>query len=80
MSGSPAPHGRALLVALTPDSRAALGAHEREITRLAYRTVGNLAGPNGHPPGILARGPSRGIDDAGTSTSGTTRGRRIFFW
>jgi pSer/pThr/pTyr-binding forkhead associated (FHA) protein len=35
--GSPAPHGRAMLVALTPEAYAALGAHEREITRVPYR-------------------------------------------
>lgn len=37
MSGSPAPHGRAMLVALTPEAHAALGAREREITRFPYR-------------------------------------------
>jgi pSer/pThr/pTyr-binding forkhead associated (FHA) protein len=37
VSGSPAPHGRAMLVALTPEAYAALGAHERELTRLPYR-------------------------------------------
>ena len=37
MSGSPAPHGRAMLVALTPEAYAALGAREREITRFPYR-------------------------------------------
>lgn len=37
MSGSPAPHGRARLLALTPEACAALGAHEREITRWPYR-------------------------------------------
>jgi len=31
--GSPAPQGRALLVALTPESRIALGAPERDIAR-----------------------------------------------
>ncbi len=37
MSGSPAPHSRAMLVALTPEAYAALGAREREITRFPYR-------------------------------------------
>jgi pSer/pThr/pTyr-binding forkhead associated (FHA) protein len=37
MSGSPAPHGRAMLVALTPEAHAALGARELEITRFPYR-------------------------------------------
>jgi pSer/pThr/pTyr-binding forkhead associated (FHA) protein len=37
MSGSPAPHGRAMLVALTPEAHASLGAREREITRFPYR-------------------------------------------
>jgi predicted component of type VI protein secretion system len=37
MPGSPAPHGRAMLVALTPEAYAALGAREREITRFPYR-------------------------------------------
>lgn len=37
MSGSPAPHGRAMLVALTPEAYVALGAREREITRFPYR-------------------------------------------
>jgi hypothetical protein len=41
VSGSPAPHGRAMLVALTPEASAALGAHERKITRFPYRL-----GPN----------------------------------
>ena len=80
MSGSSAPHGRALLVALTPESRAALGAHEREITRLPYRVGRESRGTQRTPPRILARGLSRGIDEAGTSTSGTTSRRRIFFW
>jgi len=37
VSGSPAPHGRVLLVALTPESRAALGAPQVEIERFPYR-------------------------------------------
>lgn len=37
MSGSLAAHGRAMLAALTPESHAALGAREREITRFPYR-------------------------------------------
>ena len=37
MSESPAPHGRVLLVALTPESRTALGASQTEIQRLPYR-------------------------------------------
>lgn len=37
MSGSPAPHGRVLLVALTPESRAALGAREASIERFPHR-------------------------------------------
>ena len=37
MSGSPARHGRSMLVALTPEAYAALGAREREITRFPYR-------------------------------------------
>ena len=37
MSGSPAPHDRAMLVALTPEAAAALGAHKRTITRFPYR-------------------------------------------
>lgn len=37
MSGSPAPHGRVLLVALTPESRTALGASQTEIERFPYR-------------------------------------------
>jgi pSer/pThr/pTyr-binding forkhead associated (FHA) protein len=37
VSGSPAPHGRVLLVALTPESRAALGAAQAEIERFPYR-------------------------------------------
>ena len=36
MSGSLAAHGRAMLAALTPESHAALGAREREITRFPY--------------------------------------------
>jgi pSer/pThr/pTyr-binding forkhead associated (FHA) protein len=37
VSESPAPHGRVLLVALTPESRTALGASQTEIQRLPYR-------------------------------------------
>jgi len=37
VSGSPAPHGRAMLVALTSEAYAALGAREREITGFPYR-------------------------------------------
>jgi pSer/pThr/pTyr-binding forkhead associated (FHA) protein len=37
MSGSPAPQGRALLVPLTPESRAAVGAPQAEIERFPYR-------------------------------------------
>jgi pSer/pThr/pTyr-binding forkhead associated (FHA) protein len=37
VSGSPAPHGRVLLVALTPESRTALGASQTEIERFPYR-------------------------------------------
>jgi pSer/pThr/pTyr-binding forkhead associated (FHA) protein len=37
VSGSPAPHGRALLVALTPEAYAALGARELEITSFPFR-------------------------------------------
>jgi len=37
VSGSPAPHDRAMLVALTPEASAALGAHQRTITRFPYR-------------------------------------------
>jgi pSer/pThr/pTyr-binding forkhead associated (FHA) protein len=37
VSGSPAPHGRVRLVALTPESRAALGAPQAEIERFPYR-------------------------------------------
>lgn len=37
MSGSLAPHGRAMLVAITPEAYAALGAREREIASFPYR-------------------------------------------
>jgi len=37
MSASPASHGRVLLVALTPESRTALGASRAEIERFPYR-------------------------------------------
>jgi pSer/pThr/pTyr-binding forkhead associated (FHA) protein len=37
VSGSPVPHGRVLVVALTPESRAALGAAEAQIERFPYR-------------------------------------------
>jgi pSer/pThr/pTyr-binding forkhead associated (FHA) protein len=37
VSGSPAPHGRVLLVALTPESRTVLGASQTEIERFPYR-------------------------------------------
>lgn len=53
MFGSPAPHGRALLVALTPESGAALGAHEREITRLPYRVGRESRGTQRTPRGFV---------------------------
>ena len=37
MSGPSAPQGRAMLVALTPEAFAALGARERDIIRFPYR-------------------------------------------
>ena len=53
MSGSPAPHGRVLLVALTPESRAALGAPEREITSFPYRVGRESRGIQPTPHGFV---------------------------
>lgn len=53
MTGSPAPQGRALLVALTPESRIALGAPEREITRLPYRVGRESRGLLRTPHGVI---------------------------
>jgi len=52
VSGSYAPHGRALLVAPTLESRAALGAHKREITRLPYRVGRESRGTQRTPRGF----------------------------
>ena len=53
MTGSPAPQGRALLVALTPESRIALGAPEREITRFPYRVGRESRGVQRTPHGVI---------------------------
>jgi len=53
VSGSPAPNGRVLLVALTPESRAALGAPEREITSFPYRVGRESRGIQPTPHGFV---------------------------
>ncbi len=54
MTGSPAPQGRALFVALTPESRIALGAPEREITRFPYRVGRESRGMQRTPRGVIS--------------------------
>jgi len=54
VSGSPAPHGRAMLVALTPEASAALGAHERAITRFPYRVGRESRGAERTPQGVVS--------------------------
>jgi pSer/pThr/pTyr-binding forkhead associated (FHA) protein len=53
VTGSPAPPGRALLVALTPESRIALGAPEREIT-VPYRVGRESRGMQRTPHGVVS--------------------------
>jgi pSer/pThr/pTyr-binding forkhead associated (FHA) protein len=59
MTGSPAPHGRARLVALTPESRIALGAPEREIT-LPYRVGRESRGMQRTADGVIGERRSPG--------------------
>jgi pSer/pThr/pTyr-binding forkhead associated (FHA) protein len=47
-------HGRALLVALTPESRIALCAPEREITRFPYRVGRESRGMQRTPRGVVS--------------------------
>ncbi len=47
-------HGRALLVALTPESRAALGAPEREMTKFPYRVGRESRGIERTPQGVVS--------------------------
>lgn len=47
-------HGRALLVALTPESRAALGAPEREMTKFPYRVGRESRGTERTPHGVVS--------------------------
>lgn len=54
MTESPAPQGRVLLVALTPESRIALGAREREITRFPYRVGRESRGMQRTPHGVVS--------------------------
>lgn len=69
MPGSPDPHGRAMLVALTPEASAALGAHERVITSFPYRVGGSRATRS-----TLRRvsSPSAAIPDPGPPTISTS--------
>ena len=53
MAGSPDPHGRARLVALTPEAHAALGAGEVEITRFPYRVGRESRGIQRTPQGVV---------------------------
>ena len=53
MAGSPDPHGRARLVALTPEAHAALGARELEITRFPYRVGRESRGIRRTPQGVV---------------------------
>ena len=66
MAGSPDPHGRARLVALTPEAHAALGARDLEITRFPYRVGRESRGMQRTPQGVVLerRGPeSRPAND-----------------
>jgi len=54
VTGSPAPLGRALLVALTPESRIALGAPERELDRFPYRVGRESRGMHRTPHGVVS--------------------------
>jgi pSer/pThr/pTyr-binding forkhead associated (FHA) protein len=47
-------HGRALLVALTPESRHALGAREREVTQFPYRVGRESRGTRRTPQGVVS--------------------------
>jgi pSer/pThr/pTyr-binding forkhead associated (FHA) protein len=47
-------HGRALLVALTPESRIALGAPEREMTKFPYRVGRESRGTQRTPQGVVS--------------------------
>ena len=47
-------HGRALLVALTPESRIALGAPEREMTKFPYRVGRESRGTERTPQGVVS--------------------------
>ena len=65
MSGSPAPNGRVLLVALTPESRAALGAPEREITSFPYRVGRDSRGIQPTPHGFVRERRNPGSHPSG---------------
>ena len=54
MSEPPAPHARALLVALTPEAQAALGGLEREIPQLPYRIGRESRGTQRMPRGFVS--------------------------
>ena len=60
MSGSPAPHGRVLVVALTPESRAALGAPEAQIERFPYQVGRESRGMQRTPEGFVSERRSPG--------------------
>jgi hypothetical protein len=47
-------HGRALLVALTPEARDALGASEREMTSFPYRVGRDSRGTQRTPQGVVS--------------------------
>jgi len=53
VSGSPTPPGRVRLVALTPESRTALGAPEREIASFPYRVGRESRGIRPTPHGFV---------------------------
>ena len=60
MPGSPAPHGRVQLVALTPESRAALGAPQVGIERFPYRVGRESRGIQRTPGGFVSERRSPG--------------------
>ena len=60
MSGSPAPLGHALLVALTPESRAALGVSHVEIEQFPYRVGRDSRGTQRTADGLVRERRSPG--------------------
>jgi len=75
VSEPPAPHARAMLVARTPESRAAQGGFEREIPRLPYRVGRESRGIQRTPRGFVSERRDPGPDPTTTSTSSRATSR-----